>query len=151
MYVTEAQQRHTAEIASICTVLDSPQYICSDKTDIQKHIDRHECFIALDEGRVAAVMYLICEEDSCEIDMLVSKRKGGGTALVQYAVELCKHRNIAKLWCWSMTKYGASGFYKKMGFTESYLMKQQWFGEDCFYFGKRIPVKKRVLQVAPRP
>ena len=49
-----------------------------------------------------------------------------------------KKEGIPKLWCWSLKRYGAEGFYKKMEFEESCLLKRQGFGEDCYFFGKAI-------------
>ena len=37
-----------------------------------------------------------------------------------------------------MKSYNAKGFYEKMKFSETYLLKKQGFGEDCYFFGRVI-------------
>ncbi|MBU1167313.1 hypothetical protein KKC60_02805 [Patescibacteria group bacterium] len=73
-----------------------------------------------------------------EIVCLSSNINQGGQKLVEHAIKKCQEENIPKLWCWSMKSYNAKGFYEKMKFSETYLLKKQGFGEDCYFFGRVI-------------
>ena len=83
-------------------------------------------------------MILILEEGACEIYALAANKKGAGTLLIKEAIKYCKENKLPKLWCWSLSKYKAIEFYKKMGFKEQYLLKKQCYGEDCYFFGMLI-------------
>ena len=101
-------------------------------------IDRGQYYVAVDDNHIVGAMSLVIGEQSCEIYTIASQQPGCGRLLVKHAEALCKEQHIPKIWCWSFERYHAQGFYKKMGFEESLLMRKQWFGEDCYIFGKVI-------------
>jgi hypothetical protein len=37
-----------------------------------------------------------------------------------------------------MERYKVKGFYEKMGFSEEFLLKKQWLGQDCYFFGRVV-------------
>lgn len=138
--IVKATKKHIPDVVKINKVLDTPHYFNSDKKKIEKFVSKGECFVALIDGKIAGAMTLSINEDSYEIVTLAAtERKGGvGSKLIKFAVNKCKKDKIPKLWCWSLIQYKAKGFYKKMGFEEDILLRKQWYGEDCYLFGKVI-------------
>ncbi len=101
-------------------------------------VERGQYYVAVDNNNIVGVMSLVITEQSCEIYAIASKQPGCGHLLIQYAETFCREQHIPKLWCWSFKRYHAQGFYQRMGFEEAFLMRKQWFGEDCYIFGKVI-------------
>lgn len=122
-------------------VLDAEDYPFSDLKDVHKYIRNRECYLATHNNKIIGTMILRFEDSSCEIYLISSKQKGAGTALVNFAIKQCIANKIPKLWCWSLARYNAKGFYKKMGFKELFLLKKQWHKEDCYFFGREIKAK----------
>lgn len=108
----------------------------SGMNQIHTFVGEGKYFVAVREGGIVGAMSLIIEENSCQIYSIASRQKGAGRAMIQHAEEVCRAERIPKLWCWSLARYNAGGFYEKMGFDEVFLMRRQWFGEDCYIFGK---------------
>lgn len=92
------------------------------------------------DGAVQGAMILAKEHGSYRISGLAARpgaERGVGTALVEYAIRRCEEEKVPKLWCWSMDLYNVKGFYQKLGFTEAYLLKKQFFGgRDCWFLGR---------------
>lgn len=116
-------------------ILDFSEYNYSNRKEIKKCIDAGQYFVAV-EKEIAGAMILILDENSCQIRAIASGKKGAGRLLVNFAIDKCKKEGIPKLWCWSLARRKAEGFYEKMGFEEKLLMRKQWLGEDCWIFGK---------------
>jgi N-acetylglutamate synthase-like GNAT family acetyltransferase len=75
------------------------------------------------------------EAIACRIDC---RRRGVGRALVEHAARKCRDEGVPKLWCWSMAMYRAEEFYKKLGFSEAFLLERQFYGKDCWLLGRVI-------------
>ncbi len=138
MKIQFAQVQHLRDVCRLLKVLNTEIRTFSDKKQNLLFITKQWCYIAVEKGKVEGVMVLEPTDGSYKIHTLVSKKKGLGTLLVKKAIDICREDSIPKLWCWSFTKYAAEGFYKKMGFAESFLLQKQWDGEDCSFFGKII-------------
>ncbi|MBN2087938.1 GNAT family N-acetyltransferase [Candidatus Peregrinibacteria bacterium] len=140
--VIKASKKHIPDIAKINEVLDTPHFCRSNKELIEKNISKEHYFIAVDNKKVLGAMAIILDEGIYEIDSLATsqEKKGIGKMLIDFAVEKCKKEKVPKLWCWSLARYKARGFYKKMGFEEDILLKKHAHGEDCYLFGKIIEI-----------
>lgn len=138
MKIQIAQIQQISDICEVLKVLDSEKRTFSDKNQNLIFISKQWCHIAVESGKIVGVMVLEPTEGSYNIYTLVSKQKGAGKLLVNLAIDICRKNSIPKLWCWSLARYAAEGFYQKMGFTESFLLHKQWDGEDCYFFGKVI-------------
>ncbi|MGR3292555.1 MAG: GNAT family N-acetyltransferase [Candidatus Scalindua sp.] len=138
MKIQLAQVKHLRDVCKLLKVLDTEKRIFSNKKQTLFFISKQWCYIAVESGRVVGVMLLEPTEGSYKINTLVSRQKGTGKLLINWAIDICRKNNIPKLWCWSLARYAADGFYKKMGFTESFLLQKQWDGEDCYFLGKLI-------------
>lgn len=123
-------------ISEMMKVLDMGELNPSDPSSIEKILEQY--VVAFDGQYPVGAMSLNVEEGSCEIYTLTSRKPGTGRALIEYAEQICRDRKLSKLWCWSLARYNARGFYEKVGFEEAFLMKKQWFGEDSYLFGKVI-------------
>ncbi len=142
MKVIKATKKHILTIASIISVLDTEHYHYSDVTQITKYVQQGWYYLALNENGPIGAMCLEPTEGSYQIDTIASRQKGAGRSLIQFAIQKCKKERVSKLWCWSLTRYHAIGFYKAMGFKERFLLKKQWYGEDCYLFGMAISKEK---------
>jgi len=138
MKIQFAHDQHLRDVCKLLEVLNTEKRTFSDKKQNLFFITKQWCYIAVERGKIEGVMVLEPTDGSYKIHTLVSKQKGLGTLLVNWAIDICRKNNIPKLWCWSFTQYAAEGFYKKMGFAESFLLRKQWDGEDCYFFGKMI-------------
>ncbi|MFA4815336.1 MAG: GNAT family N-acetyltransferase [Candidatus Gracilibacteria bacterium] len=142
--VVLAKKNNSRDISRIVKVLDTENYFFSNVKDIDKYIQKKQCYAAIQENKVIGAMVLRPEDQSYEIHSLSSKKRGAGRALIDAAVQKCAEDNIPKLWCWSLVRYNAKGFYEKMGFKESFLLKKQWYGEDCYFFGREVGKAKTI-------
>ncbi len=131
-----ADQTNLDSLSKFFKTLNTEHYDFSDIKPIQAAIDKQLCFVMKTENKITAAMILKIDEQNCEIYLLRSTVKNGGRTLIQYTEKLCRERNIPKIWCWSLARYNVSGFYDKMGFAECLLMRNQWYNEDCYIFGK---------------
>lgn len=138
MKIQPAHVENVCEVCELLKALDTEKRTFSDEKINLLFISKEWCHIVVDNGKVVGVMVLEPTEGSYKIYTLVSEKKGAGRLLVNRAVEICRENNIPKLWCWSLVRYSAEGFYKKMGFTESFLLYKQWDGEDCYFLGKLL-------------
>ncbi|HUW21156.1 MAG TPA: GNAT family N-acetyltransferase [Candidatus Bathyarchaeia archaeon] len=136
-----AQKNNCQKVSKLLKILDTENYFFSNPKDIDQYINKKQCYIAIQNKQIIGTLILRQEDQSYEIYLLVSKEKGGGRALIEFAVKKCKQDKILKLWCWSLSRYQAKGFYQKLGFKESFLLKKQWYGEDCYFFGRVIDLK----------
>jgi N-acetylglutamate synthase-like GNAT family acetyltransferase len=133
-----AKKEDSQDVANLLKVLNTEKYFFSDRRSIDKYIRRKGCFVAIQNKNIIGAMVLRLSDKSLEISLVSSGKKGAGRALVNFAIQKCIKENMPKIWCWSLKRYGAEGFYKKMGFKERFLLKKQWHGEDCYFFGKEI-------------
>ncbi len=144
MKIQIAQVQHLNDICEVLKVLDTEKRTFSDKKQNLFFISKQWCYVAMESGKAEGVIVLEPTEGSYNIYTLVSKKKGVGKLLVNLAIDICRKNSIPKLWCWSLARYEAGGFYKKMGFSESFLLQKQWDSEDCYFFGKLINMDSKV-------
>ncbi len=138
MEVVRAGFQDLRQISRIISALDFPGHSFSVAAMVKDHIAHGRYFVSRHEGETVGAMALIERDGACQIYSITSVRKGAGRAMVEFAVEECRSDGIPKLWCWSLTRYKAKGFYEKMGFEEQVLLRKQWYGEDCYFFGKVV-------------
>ena len=116
MKIQFAHDQHLRDVCKLLEVLNTEKRTFSDKKQNLFFITKQWCYIAVERGKIEGVMVLEPTDGSYKIHTLVSKQKGLGTLLVNWAIDICRKNNIPKLWCWSFTQYAAEGFYKKMGY-----------------------------------
>lgn len=138
MQIVKATKAHAEKLSVLLKGLDTEEYSFSEVEKITPLIEEGNYFVAIDDNEVVGTIALIIIEESCEIDALITSKKGVGKALIEFAIELCKKEGVKKIWCWSLKRYNAIGFYDKMGFKEQFLLEKHWCGEDCYIFGKVI-------------
>jgi len=138
MEIVKATKAHAKELSALLKGLDTEEYSFSEVEKITPLIENGNYFVAIEDNEIVGTIALVIVEESCEIDALITSKKGVGKALIDFTVELCKKENVKKLWCWSLKRYNAIGFYDKMGFKEQFLLEKQWCGEDCYIFGRVI-------------
>ena len=138
MEIQLAQVKHLRDVCKLLEALNTGKRTFSDKKQNLFFITKQWCYIVVESGNVVGVMVLEPTEGSYKIYTLVSKQKGTGKLLVNWAIDICRKNNIPKLWCWSLARYRAEGFYKKMRFAETFLLHKQGDGVDCYFFGKLI-------------
>ena len=144
--VEHAERKHAAEVSECLSELDFAGRRFFDEPALLALIERQLLFVAIEtslgDERVAGAMVLVYDDHSYKIQAIAcrrgSSRKGAGSALIRMAVEKCRAEGVPKLWCWSMERYKVSPFYEKQGFDERHLLRRQFFGEDCWLFGKSI-------------
>ena len=136
MKIRQAKLEDVKSISKIISKLDFKDFKPSDNDLVKSQILRKEYFVAEENENIIGALCLSIEEKSAEIYSIVSLRKGIGKELILYAEKICVKKGISKIWAWSLKKYEAQQFYDKMGFTEQFLLKKQWFNEDCYFFGK---------------
>ncbi|MFA6547979.1 MAG: GNAT family N-acetyltransferase [Candidatus Magasanikbacteria bacterium] len=133
-----AQKCDSKKVSELFKVIDTEHACFSKLTDMIGYIKKKQCFVAVQSGKIVGAIILREEDRGYEIYLIRSTVKGGGKVLIEFAKKKCKQDKMFKLWCWSLIRYKAKGFYKKMGFEEIFLLKQQWHGEDCYFFGHKI-------------
>lgn len=138
MEIVKAKKAHAEKLSVLLKGLDTEEYSFSEVEKIMPLIEEGNYFVAIDDKEVVGTIALVIIEESCEIDALITSKKGVGKALIEFAIELCKKEGVKKIWCWSLKRYNAIGFYDKMGFKEQFLLEKHWCGEDCYIFGKVI-------------
>ncbi len=138
MEIVKATKAHAEKLSVLLKGLDTEEYSFSEVEKIMPLIEEGNYFVAIDDKEVVGTIALVIIEESCEIDALITSKKGVGKALIEFAIELCKKEGVKKIWCWSLKRYNAIGFYDKMGFKEQFLLEKHWCGEDCYIFGKVI-------------
>ncbi|MBD3280828.1 GNAT family N-acetyltransferase [Candidatus Dojkabacteria bacterium] len=141
MLVQKAKLSDAIRVKEIVSQLNTENYNFSHLSKIKKYIRKGVCFVAKDKGSVVGAMVLKYDStEACELKLLAVAKKGLGVGkeLINHAEKFCREKGIAKLWCWSLIRYDAKGFYKKVGFEEDFLLKKQWYGEDAYFFGKVV-------------
>lgn len=138
-----ANKNNNQDVSKIFEVLNNKYLNFSNIKDVNKHIQEKQCYVAIQNSKVVGAIVLRAEEQSCEIYLIASRQKGAGKAMINYAVQKCINGNIPKLWCWSLSLYNAKGFYEKTGFNEQFLLKKQWYGQDCYFFGREVKKTRR--------
>ncbi|MBU1934667.1 GNAT family N-acetyltransferase [Patescibacteria group bacterium] len=140
MEIIQATKEHISKISEINSVLDTEQYHFSSPDSIERFIEKGQYFIAVENGEILGAISIRPIDGSYQIFTIATAKsnEGIGSALVEFAINKCKEDGIKKLWCWSLIRYDAKGFYESMGFEEEILLKKQWHNEDCYLFGKVI-------------
>ncbi len=138
MEIVKAKKSHVKELSALLKGLDIENYSFSDEERITPLIEKGYYYVAIEDNKIVGSIALMIIEESCQIDALITSKKGVGRALIEFAVEKCKEEGAKKLWCWSLKRYNAKGFYDKMGFKEQFLLEKHWCGEDCYIFGRVI-------------
>ena len=129
-------------ISELFKVLDTDHYKFSDPTEIRASMEKGRVIVAELHGQIIASVAVRLAEESAEIYSLAVHQDHRGrdlgssliTEIEKYAAEL----SIPKIWGWSLVRYNASEFYRRTGFNEMLLLKRQFFGEDCWIFGKLV-------------
>ena len=145
-HVRRADVSDVEQVATHLRVLDFDDHHFYDLETVRERCEAPETIVLVsvseETGLVGGAMVLQFEDQSCQIEALgclpESQGRGAGAALIRAAVEHCRRHAIPKLWCWSMETYGAERFYRSLGFHEEILLKRQFFGEDCWFFGQLI-------------
>ena len=104
MEIVKATKSHAIELSALLKGLDTEEYSFSEVEKITPLIEEGNYYIAIDEGKIVGAIGLIIVEESCEIDALITSKKGVGKALIDFTVELCKNEHVKKLWCWSLKR-----------------------------------------------
>ena len=138
MEIVKATKSHAKQLSKLLKGLDTEEYSFSEVEKITPLIENGNYFVAIDDDEVVGTIALMIVEESCEIDALITSKKGVGKALIEFAIDKCRKENVKKIWCWSLKRYNAIGFYDKMGFKEQFLLEKHWCGEDCYIFGRVI-------------
>lgn len=138
MEVVKAKKSHAEELSALLKGLDTESYSFSEVEKITPLIEKGYYYVAIEDNRIVGSIALMIVEESCQIDVLITSKKGVGKALIDFALEKCKEEGAKKIWCWSLKRYDAKGFYDKMGFKEQFLLEKHWCGEDCYIFGRVI-------------
>ncbi len=136
--IRKAVLKDVSNVSEIVSILDTDKYRFSDIKAVRSFVSNGWFFVAVENGNMLGVISLEPTEGSYQMTHVVSKRKGFGKLLIKFAIDKYKKEKISKLWGWSLKRYNAKGFYKKVGFDEIFLLKKQWYGEDCYFFGKII-------------
>ncbi|HNZ61299.1 MAG TPA: GNAT family N-acetyltransferase [Methanofastidiosum sp.] len=138
MEIVKAKKAHAEKLSVLLKGLDTEEYSFSEVEKIMPLIESGNYFVAIDDNEIVGTIALVIVEESCEIDALITSKKGVGKALIEFAIDMCEKKGVKKIWCWSLKRYNAIGFYDKMGFKEQFLLEKQWCGEDCYIFGRVI-------------
>tara|TARA_B100001750_G_C15340572_1_gene512035 strand:- start:435 stop:836 length:402 start_codon:yes stop_codon:yes gene_type:complete len=96
-------------------------------------------FVAQKDGQFIGGLEGAIAWDNFEINNIVvlDKRKGIGTKLLEHLEDFCKSKNITSITCSTMA-FQAPEFYTKRGF-ESFAVVPNYAGEHaCHYFLKRF-------------
>lgn len=133
--IIPAAAEHIPVLCDLLHALDTPQFTYAIAAEVDEWVRDGKYFLALSAGVPAGLIALDLREASCEILTIVSRRPGTGRALVSFARAWAAEHGAKKLWCWSLTRYRAEGFYRAAGFTEEFRLRQHWGGEDCWLFG----------------
>lgn len=140
MIIKRATLEHLTDVCHIYTQLNFKKLVVSHPNTIKQQIKDHQVYVSLDESIVSGAITLIIENESCEIKNFAIKKnyqaQGIGTQLITFAENYAIENNATKLWCWSLKRFEAEQFYNRMGFMEQFLCRNQWFNEDCYFFGK---------------
>jgi len=142
MKIIKAKIQDVDKISRLIKKLDAKGFKFSDREKIANQISNKavDYYLALDNKKAVGAIGMIFSRGSCQIYSIAVKvrRKGIGRKLVNSAISKCKNKKISKIWCWSLSKYRAAGFYRKLKFEEEILLKQQWQGMDCYLFAKLL-------------
>jgi N-acetylglutamate synthase-like GNAT family acetyltransferase len=142
MHIELATSTDISEISEVLRTLDTSNYRFSAPEVIANSISARMCWIARVAGQTTGTLIAHEVEGSFEIIALAVapdyQRKGIGRQLLRAAEIAASERKFPKIWCWSLAQYSSQDFYKSCGFTEAVLLKRQFYGEDCWFFGKII-------------
>lgn len=138
MQVIRASLAELGDVSRIIAALNFLGHQFSDPRIVKRQIARGRYFLCRHNNRAVGAIGLNQRDGACQIFAIASTVKGAGRAMIEFAIEECKANGLPKLWCWSLLRYRAKGFYEKMGFEESTILRRQWYGEDCYFFGKVI-------------
>lgn len=120
--------------------LDTPYYQFSAPNEIAHSIHASMCWIARTNDQIVGALVAREVEGSFEIVALAIvpsyQRKSIGRDLLQAAETAARERRFPKIWCWALARYSSQNFYKSNGFTEAFLLRRQFYGEDCWFLGK---------------
>ena len=138
--IITAAKEHTPKISKIISILDTEHYHFSSPDSIERFVEKRQYFIAVENGEILGAISIRPIDQSYQIFTIaaIKSNEGIGSKLVEFAINKCKEDGVKKLWLWSLIRYDAREFYKKMGFEEEILLKKQWNNEDCYLFGKVI-------------
>ena len=90
MEIVKATEAHMKELSALLKGLDTEEYSFSEGEKIAPLIQEGNYYIAIEENKIVGAIGLVIIEESCEIDALITSKKGVGKALIDFAIELCK-------------------------------------------------------------
>ena len=133
----------SADIDSISETLkplDTPHYHFSGPDIIEPSINAKLCWVARKDGIIQVALVAREVEGGVEIVALAVKspfqQRGIGRQLLLGVESRARDLGFPKIWCWSLARYASKDFYLSNGFTEAFLLKSQFYGEDCWFLGK---------------
>lgn len=132
--IVKAKTNHIPSLSRLFKKLDREKWNTSDKKKVLA--DLPNAYVALNKNKVVGALVLRFNKHNSEIVKIVSTQSGVGRKLIGFAIKKAKQKKVSKIWCWSMARFNAHGFYQKMGFEEQFLHKKHFYNEDCWFFGK---------------
>ncbi|MFL6197756.1 MAG: GNAT family N-acetyltransferase [Thermoanaerobaculia bacterium] len=151
LQVRRAEPVHVDDVVTCLARLHFDNHAPFNQDTVLPSIKDGIVYVAIDdslpgEAAVQGAMIFAEEHESYRIRALSSRSetsRGAGRALVEYAIRRCEQEGVPKLWCWSLDLYDVKDFYRKFGFTEAHRLKKQFFGRDCWFFGRIIEPAER--------
>jgi len=129
-------------VVKLFSALNTEQYCFTDETKILESIEAGRVFVTEGSDGITGAVEMANTEGGAEIVAIsvLSSFRGAGTGkmLISAAERWAISQSLPKLWSWSLARFEAAAFYRATGFQEAYLMKEQFFGEDCWFFGKLL-------------
>ena len=129
-------------VVKLFSTLNTEQYSFTDERKILESIEAGRIFVTEGSDEITGAVEMANTEGGAEIVAIsvVSSVRGAGNGkmLISAAEKWAISQSLPKLWCWSLARFEAAAFYRATGFHEAYFMRQQFFGEDCWFFGKLL-------------
>lgn len=66
------------------------------------------------------------------------QKKGVGSQLIRFAENLARGRGLTRIWCHSLERYHAEGFYEYHGWKMEKFIRDFWGGQNCYLFSKEL-------------
>ncbi len=138
--IRETSPEDIEQVSAVLKQLDTEHYHLSDKHDILKFIKAGHSYVAEVDEQIVGVAEVEPVEGSWELYAIsvLLPGMGIGRALVKFVGDLARQQGISKLWCWSLARFEAEQFYRAVGFNEELLLRRQFYGQDCWIFGKLL-------------
>lgn len=127
------------ELSEMIKCVDTKWYKPSEEFELLKsHIYKWNARFLLYQDSIVWCIITMHEPLSTQIRCIVSNQKWWGKYIINELEQECLKREDKKLRCWSRDILNAKWFYKKMWFSEQFLIEKFEFGNDCRFFGKTL-------------